>query len=721
MESLPFRIKIIESGTDWFVECSSEFGEASMRVPPPCSGEKMQSALQGVQNSLIRSYSLGMVRGASAPEKSVREFGKLLTGTILQNQIFAQFDRCRIRAKEQGKSLRVLLRPDGPQVSRIPWEYMIDPADPASADYLALRVPIVRDLRLMDPISPMPLALPLRVLGISALPDDLPPLQAQQERERIAEVLQQDSSEKVDVHWLPGDRWKDLARALGRDTWHVLHCVCHGGFDEEGDEGYIQLSGDDGAAMRFHARDFRRLIERSPQLRLVVLNACESAVSGSQNVFTSTAASLVEAGVPAVVAMQYEITDRAAFTFASAFYEWIAEGVPVDRAVTLAREEVKVRLGSLEWATPVLFLASETAQIFAKQPAHLKPTDEPPAKPPPDDPRTEPAPHDETPPAPHAGNPPTPHDGAPPAPAPAKSRLVAQTGPCGHMALGPANLAAVACEDGVVRVFDAVRGTLAAQCMPVQREEPVRLAWTPWRRHVASRHQDGTVVIWDLESEMPARVISVGEPGSELAFSSDGHWLALTVENRVHVYDPRGARVRDLVVAPPQEAGAWPSGQEDPLGPLAFAPGDRCLVLACGDGAVRQLNVHGMAVMTWRHPQPVRSLAVTEDLLATGCSDGRVRLWSWEGRLLWRTHPGPAAHHLAFADEHTAMAIADQSGEVAVRDAHSGAPSLVTSLASRPVGLAFLEGDEGLLTACHEGSIQCWELPDRPAEEGTRP
>src|SRR4029453_4093333 len=39
--------------------------------------------------------------------------------------------------------------------------------------------------------------------------------------------------------------------------------------------------------------------------------------------------------------------------------------VPVDRAVTLARESVKMTFRSLEWATPVLFLASDETRVFA--------------------------------------------------------------------------------------------------------------------------------------------------------------------------------------------------------------------------------------------------------------------------------------------------------------------------------------------------------------------
>ena len=156
--------------------------------------------------------------------------------------------------------------------------------------------------------------------------------------------------------------------------------MSHGGFDPETGGGYIQLSGENGTARPVSAVDLARLISEIPSLRLIVLNACESAFSSTEGIFTSTAAKLVREGVPAVVAMQYEITDDAALVFASAFYGQIAQGVSVDRAMTRAREAVKMKMthGSLEWATPVLFLSSEETRIFeVPEQAHCDPTPKP--------------------------------------------------------------------------------------------------------------------------------------------------------------------------------------------------------------------------------------------------------------------------------------------------------------------------------------------------------
>ncbi len=70
-------------------------------------------------------------------------------------------------------------------------------------------------------------------------------------------------------------------------------------------------------------------------------------------------------GLPAVVAMQYAITDRAAIEFTHTFYESIADGLPVDTAVAEARVSMSLALpNTLEWGTPVLTLRAPDGHLF---------------------------------------------------------------------------------------------------------------------------------------------------------------------------------------------------------------------------------------------------------------------------------------------------------------------------------------------------------------------
>jgi tetratricopeptide (TPR) repeat protein len=98
-------------------------------------------------------------------------------------------------------------------------------------------------------------------------------------------------------------------------------------------------------------------------LRLVFLNSCEGARGSESDAFSSTAATLVRRGVPAVVAMQYEITDAAAIEFSRDFYEALADSLPVDAAVTEARAAVSME-SMLEWGTPVLYMHSPDGRVF---------------------------------------------------------------------------------------------------------------------------------------------------------------------------------------------------------------------------------------------------------------------------------------------------------------------------------------------------------------------
>ena len=80
--------------------------------------------------------------------------------------------------------------------------------------------------------------------------------------------------------------------------------------------------------------------------------------------FAGVAASLVQREIPAVIAMQFEITDRAAIVFAHEFYAAVADGYPVDSAVAEARKAIFADANDIEWGTPVLFMRVPDGRIF---------------------------------------------------------------------------------------------------------------------------------------------------------------------------------------------------------------------------------------------------------------------------------------------------------------------------------------------------------------------
>ena len=80
--------------------------------------------------------------------------------------------------------------------------------------------------------------------------------------------------------------------------------------------------------------------------------------------FSSTAATLVRT-VPAVVAMQFAVTDDAAAVFSRAFYQALVRNRGVDEAVRAARIALTGwNPDTLEWVTPVLYLRSRDSRLF---------------------------------------------------------------------------------------------------------------------------------------------------------------------------------------------------------------------------------------------------------------------------------------------------------------------------------------------------------------------
>jgi tetratricopeptide (TPR) repeat protein len=217
---------------------------------------------------------------------------------------------------------------------------------------------------LPQPVEPLQMSPPLRILGMVTSPSGLDPLDVKHEKRLVEEAtrgLREDGL--LELTWLEGQTWRHLQRAMRRGPWHIFHFVGHGGFDPATEEGAIALSNDTGHMHLLRARSLAELLDDHYPLRLVFLNSCEGARGSESDAFSSTAATLVRRGVPAVVAMQYEVTDGAAIEFSRDFYEALADSLPVDAAVTEARAAVSMD-SILEWGIPVLYMHSPDGRVF---------------------------------------------------------------------------------------------------------------------------------------------------------------------------------------------------------------------------------------------------------------------------------------------------------------------------------------------------------------------
>ena len=208
-----------------------------------------------------------------------------------------------------------------------------------------------------------------------ASPDDLEALDVNAERKRLNKALAPlQNRGLVELHWLEGSTWSDLQIRLRQGEWHIFHFVGHGTYDAGRDEGMVSIVSREGHSRLLTATELARLLADHNTLRLVLLNCCEGACAGELDLFSSTAATLVRRGLPAVLAMQFDITDMAAIQLSEAFYTALADGLPVDQAVAVARKAISLGMpNSLEWATPVLFMRSDDGRIFNIDPPSIQP------------------------------------------------------------------------------------------------------------------------------------------------------------------------------------------------------------------------------------------------------------------------------------------------------------------------------------------------------------
>ncbi len=332
----------------------------------------------------IRAFQLKKVNGtAPTPPRDPKTFGTDLFERLFSAAVGQLYRRSLDVVRQQQQGLRVRLRlNDVPELAALPWEYLYDPS---ANRYLVLSetTPLVRYLAL--PLAAMPLRVerPLRILGLTAnAPDVLPQLDVAGERQRLDVALAElVTAGAIEITWLTNATLAQLQRALRRNHYHIIHFIGHGWADLATQQSGLVLVDEMGRGDKVEVDRLAILLQNHTTLRLAFLNACEGARQVEGEPFAGVAQHLIRQGLPAVIAMQFPVSDRAAIALAQEFYSALADDYGVDGALAEARKMVYTQSSIMEWGTPVLFMRADDGRLWADEATKGKDTEALMAKP----------------------------------------------------------------------------------------------------------------------------------------------------------------------------------------------------------------------------------------------------------------------------------------------------------------------------------------------------
>lgn len=343
------------------ISVTSPIGETTVDIDNPFTPSDIERYL-----AVLGRTQQGITRAQET--QTAREFGDRIFNFLIRNNedVNAAYFASLERAGNDGLRIRLSLENAG-ELAQLPWEYLRDP----SREFLALSrsTPVVRYSPQLTLRRPLNITLPLRVLVMISTPKGLPELDVEGEWQRLNEAtadLQRRGLlllERLDSATLIA-----LQRTLRANEYHIFHFIGHSDFNASTQQGVLVFEddADPDRARIITGEALGRELGEENTIRLVVMNSCHSARRPDGDALSGIASGLVARGIPAVVAMQFVITDAAAKAFAEEFYRALSESLPIDSAVSEARRAIANRVGNIEWGTPVLYMRSDDGVLFTQ-------------------------------------------------------------------------------------------------------------------------------------------------------------------------------------------------------------------------------------------------------------------------------------------------------------------------------------------------------------------
>jgi len=339
-------------------------------------------------------------------EAATQQLGQVLYHALFTTEIAKSYGQ--VQGKVGAQNLRLRLQIEPPELAALPWETMR-----SSEGWLALdsSVPLVRLLTekaVRSEWQSLEVNKPLRILFVGASPSDITgKLEVEAQYNDLQRALAE-SSQKKDIALTPlFHPSRETLRLELLKNYHIIYFAGHGDpakqeyddLEEKFTEipAVIYINEKDekvaekavaGAKYGLTAKELAEMMKGPRnQVRLVFLAACNTSQSSgdlakssgdlkspddspqSSAMLSGFAQDLTaQAHLPAIIAMQYAISNQQAVPLTAHFFAAIAQFNPVDVALAQARNAI-VRQGQplgRDVFAPVMYLQAENAALFKR-------------------------------------------------------------------------------------------------------------------------------------------------------------------------------------------------------------------------------------------------------------------------------------------------------------------------------------------------------------------
>jgi superfamily I DNA/RNA helicase len=321
------------------------------------------------------------------------QVGQALYQSLFPGDVGTAFKLTLTQVRPQRRRVSLQLRFDEEAVAlaRYPWELTHD-----NRRHLlpSGTVELTRYISYPEATTTLSVEPPLRVLYIESRPTDLRSLSKGKEQTTVRAALEALAEDGLLVlETLSPPTYNTLIERIERNQDHVLHFDGHGtvarccpacgamnyphytvcqqsgcnrSLTDVPPLGYLAFEKEHSHDVDWvNSKALEHLLYPS-QVRVAILSACRSGEVRGETLFGGVGPALIQAGVPAVVAMQVPITVPAAAEFMQGLYGALAHFASLPAAMTSGRRRL---FRSREWFIPALYLRSndDEGRLFVKQ------------------------------------------------------------------------------------------------------------------------------------------------------------------------------------------------------------------------------------------------------------------------------------------------------------------------------------------------------------------